>query len=168
MPIFLTSRKLLNRAVWSQRHTWYQIKSPGVRPASDLLFTDQTKISVRVLFQGNDLRDWSLYIFGREGEGGGSWERVIDFLENWVPMNCQWGGGGRGGVMKRFQNFSGDQVNFMVKIKILRPPPGSCNFVAFEKFTRAYWHQSALDIMLLPLLMLFLLYLLVLTKFDFP
>ena len=115
MPIFLTSRKLLNRAVWSQRHTWYQIKSPGVWPASDLLFTDQTKISVRVLFQGNDLRDWSLYIFGREGEGGGSWERVIDFLENWVLMNCQWGGG-RGGVMKRFQNFSGDQVNFMVKI----------------------------------------------------
>ena len=53
---------------------------------------------------------------------------------NELPM----GGGGRGGVMKRFQNFSGDQVNFMVKIKILRPPPGSCNFVAFEKFTRAY------------------------------
>ena len=51
-------------------------------------------------------------------------------------MNCQWGGGG--GVMKRFQNLSGDQVNFMVKIKILRPPTGSCNFVAFEKFTRAY------------------------------
>ena len=40
--------------------------------------------------------------------------------------------------MKRFQNLSRDQVNFMVKIKILRPPTGSCNFVAFEKFTRAY------------------------------
>ena len=35
--------------------------------------------------------------------------------------------------MKRFQNLSRDQVNFMVKIKILRPPTGSCNFVAFEK-----------------------------------
>ena len=48
-----------------------RIKSPGVWPASDLLFTDQTKISVQVLFQRNDLRDWSLFIFWRGGEGGG-------------------------------------------------------------------------------------------------
>ena len=46
-----------------------QIKSPGVWPASDLLFTDQTKISVQVLFQRNDLREWSLFIFWR----GGRW-----------------------------------------------------------------------------------------------
>ena len=59
-----------------------QIKSPGVWPASDLLFTDQTKISVQVLFQRNDLRDWSLFIFWRGGGGGGFWERIIDFLEN--------------------------------------------------------------------------------------
>ena len=37
-------------------------------------------------------------------------------------------------VMKRFQSLSGDQVNFMVTIKILRPPTGLCNFVVFEKF----------------------------------
>ena len=48
-----------------------QIKSPGVWPASDLLFTDQTKILVQVLFQRNDLRDWSLFIFWRGGGGGG-------------------------------------------------------------------------------------------------
>ena len=29
---------------------------------------------------------------------------------------------------------------------------GSCNFVVFEKFTRAYLHQTALEIMLLPIL----------------
>ena len=46
-----------------------QIKSPDVMPASDLLFTDQTKISVQVLFQRNDLRDWSLFIFQRGGGG---------------------------------------------------------------------------------------------------
>ena len=40
--------------------------------------------------------------------------------------------------MKRFQSLSGDQVNFMVTIKILRSPTGLCNFVVFEKFTRAY------------------------------
>ena len=44
----------------------------------------------------------------------------------------------RGGVIKRFQNLSGDQVNFMVTIRILRPPIGSCNFFVFAKFTRAY------------------------------
>ena len=29
-------------------------------------------------------------------------------------------------------------------------PRGSCNFVVFEKFTRAYQHQISLEIMLLP------------------
>ena len=29
---------------------------------------------------------------------------------------------------------------------------GSCNCVVFEKFTRAYWHQIALEIILLPIL----------------
>ena len=29
-------------------------------------------------------------------------------------------------------------------------PTGSCDFVAFKKFTRAYWHQIALEIMFLP------------------
>ena len=58
-----------------------QIKSPGVSPASDLLFTDQTKISVQVLFRRNDLRDSPLFIFRRGGEGGrGFWERIIDFF----------------------------------------------------------------------------------------
>ena len=37
----------------------------------------------------------------------------------------------RGGVIKRFQSPSGDQVNFMVTIRILRPPIGSCNFFVF-------------------------------------
>ena len=71
------------------------------------------------------------------GWGGGFWECIIDFFSK---IDCKWTAneGGGGGVMKRFQNLSGDQVNFMVKIKILRPPTGSCNFVAFEKFTRAY------------------------------
>ena len=40
---------------------------------------------------------------------------------------------------------------------------GSCSFVVFEKFTCAYLHKIALDIMLLPLLILCQLYLLVLT-----
>ena len=37
----------------------------------------------------------------------------------------------RGGVIKRFQSLSGDQVNFMVTIRILRPPIESCNFFVF-------------------------------------
>ena len=110
-----------------------QIKSPGVWPASDLLFTDQTKISVQVLFQRNDLRDWSLFIFWRGGGGRilGAHHRFFGKLTaNELPV--------RGGVIKRFQNLSGDQVNFMVTIRILRPPIGSCNFFVFAKFTRAY------------------------------
>ena len=64
-----------------------QIKSPGVSPASDLLFTDQTKISVQVLFRRNDLRDWSLFIFRRGGEGGREfWERIIDFF---LKIDCK-------------------------------------------------------------------------------
>ena len=110
-----------------------QIKSPGVWPASDLLFTDQTKISVQVLFQRNDLRDWSLFIFWRGGGGRilGAHHRFFGKLTaNELPV--------RGGIIKRFQNLSGDQVNFMVTIRILRPPIGSCNFFVFAKFTRAY------------------------------
>ena len=34
-------------------------------------------------------------------------------------------------------------------------PTGSCDFVAFKKFTRAYWHQIALEIMFLPMLAFF-------------
>ena len=110
-----------------------RIKSPGVWPASDLLFTDQTKISVQVLFQRNDLRDWSLFIFWRGGGGRilGVHHRFFGKLTaNELPV--------RGGVIKRFQNPSGDQVKFMVTIRILRPPIGSCNFFVFAKFTRAY------------------------------
>ena len=101
-------------------------------PASDLLFRDQTKISVQVLFQRNDLGEWSLFIFWC----GEFWERIIDFLENLLQMSCQWGE--RGGVMKIFLSLSGDQVNFVVTIRILLPPTGSCNFFVSEKFTRAY------------------------------
>ena len=54
-------------------------------------------------------------------------------------------------------------MNFIVTIKILRPPMGSCSFVVFEKFTCANLHKIAPDIMLLPLLTLCQLYLLVLT-----
>ena len=104
-------------------------------PASDLLFTDQTKISVQVLFQRNDLRDWSLFIFWRGGEGGGrilgAHHRFFGKLTaNELPM--------RGGeIIKRFQSLRGDQVIFMVTIRI-RPPNGSCNVFVFAKFTRAY------------------------------
>ena len=72
-----------------------QIKSPGVWPASDLLFTDQTKISVQVLFQRNDLREWSLFIFWRGGGGRilGAHHRFFGKLTaNEQPM--RWGGGG--------------------------------------------------------------------------
>ena len=48
------------------------------------------------------------------------------------------GGKGGGGAMKIFLSLSGDQVNFVVTIRILRPPTGSCNFFVSEKFTRAY------------------------------
>ena len=34
-------------------------------------------------------------------------------------------------------------------------PTGSCDFVAFKKFTHAYWHQIALEIMFLPMLAFF-------------
>ena len=105
-----------------------QIKSPGVWPASDLLFTDQTKISVQFLFQRNDLRDWSLFIFWRGGGGRilGAHHRFFGKLTaNKLPM---WGGG----LIKRFQSLSGDQVNFMVTIRILRPPTGSCIFLSLQ------------------------------------
>ena len=96
-------------------------------PASDLLFRDQTKISVQVLFQRNDLGEWSLFIFWC----GEFWERIIDFLENLLQMSCQWGERG-GGAMKIFLSLSGDQVNFVVTIRILRPPTGSCNFLSLK------------------------------------
>ena len=38
-------------------------------------------------------------------------------------------------------------VNFL-KTTTCTLPMGSCNFVIFEKFTRAYLHQIALEIML--------------------
>ena len=105
-----------------------QIKSPGVWPASDLLFTDQTKISVQVLFQRNDLRDWSLFIFWRGGGGRilGAHHRFFGKLTaNELPMRG-------GGTHKWFQSLSGDQVNFMVTIRILRPPTGSCIFLPLQ------------------------------------
>ena len=71
---------------------------------------------------------------GGEGGGGrilGAHHRFFGKLTaNELPV--------RGGVIKRFQSLSGDQVNFMVTIRILRPPIGSCNFFVFAKFTRAY------------------------------
>ena len=49
------------------------------------------------------------------------------FIANELPM-----GGKGGGAMKIFLSLSGDQVNFVVTIRILRPPTGSCNFLSLK------------------------------------
>ena len=38
----------------------------------------------------------------------------------------------------------------MISLSLVISLTVSCNFVVFEKFTRAYLHQIALEIMLLP------------------
>ena len=43
----------------------------------------------------------------------------------------------------------------MISLSLVISLTVSCNFVVFEKFTRAYLHQIALEIMLLPVLIAF-------------